>query len=217
MRYIMSFTASDPFIKDGLEYVILRVKGQSFMLHQIRKMIGLIVAYLRGFAGKDTFTKSWSLDRIDIPMTPGLGLVLDHVHYERYNNRFGSDGMHQSLTWDEVNDKVEEFCQQYIYPVITKTENEEKSMFNWLQTLPYHTYDVREQVRNAPLGTAVLSQIGKAAYKVDKNALTAVIDVHTNKREKAGDSSGEESDDDNETKSKRQKTDVASEAATNNT
>jgi tRNA pseudouridine38-40 synthase len=78
-RYIMSFTASDPFIKDEKEYLILRVKGQSFMLHQIRKMIGLAVAYMRGFAGKDTFTKTWALDRIDIPKAPGVGLVLDQV------------------------------------------------------------------------------------------------------------------------------------------
>lgn len=85
-RYIISFTASDPFIKDGLEYLILRVKGQSFMLHQIRKMIGLVVAYLRGFAGLETFSKSWELARIDIPKAPGVGLVLDQVHYERYAN-----------------------------------------------------------------------------------------------------------------------------------
>lgn len=147
-RYIISFTASEPFMKDGLEYLILRVKGQSFMLHQIRKMIGLVVAYMRGFAGKDTFAKAWESERIDIPKVPGVGLVLDHVHYERYNQRYGSDGMHSLLTWDEFSDQVEEFCQTYIYPVITKSENEEKSMFEWLTTLPYHTYDMRETNRD---------------------------------------------------------------------
>jgi tRNA pseudouridine38-40 synthase len=176
-------------MKDGLEYIILRVKGQSFMLHQIRKMIGLIVAYIRGFAGKDTFVKSWSHDRIDIPKAPGVGLVLDHVHYERYNKRYGSDGMHQSLTWDEVNDQVEEFCQRFIYPVITQSENEEKSMFNWLATLPYHTYDVREQKANAPLNSISLSPIGAAAVKAEvANEAVAAI----------GDSSDGESDDEDE-------------------
>ena len=36
----LSFQVDKPFIKDGLELVVVKVKGQSFMLHQIRKMIG---------------------------------------------------------------------------------------------------------------------------------------------------------------------------------
>jgi hypothetical protein len=85
--------------------------------------------------------------------------------------------MHASLTWGEVQDKVEEFCQTYIYPVITKTENEEKSMFEWLATLPYHTYDIREQRQLVPAENddeltfnpcpLKLSKIGEAAIKVD--------------------------------------------------
>ena len=38
-RFIHSFTCSEPFIYNGLELVSLKVKGQSFMLHQIRKMV----------------------------------------------------------------------------------------------------------------------------------------------------------------------------------
>ena len=32
--------AESVFVRDGMEFVVCRVKGQSFMLHQIRKMIG---------------------------------------------------------------------------------------------------------------------------------------------------------------------------------
>ena len=57
----------------------LQVKGQSFMLHQIRKMIGMAIAVVRGDADESVITDSWNTDRIDIPRAPGLGLMLDEV------------------------------------------------------------------------------------------------------------------------------------------
>lgn len=38
-RLITSFTAADPFEDDGMEWVRLTVMGQSFVMHQIRKMV----------------------------------------------------------------------------------------------------------------------------------------------------------------------------------
>lgn len=42
-RYIMSFSVGEPFLCSDLEFVSLKVEGQSFMLHQIRKMIGRVL------------------------------------------------------------------------------------------------------------------------------------------------------------------------------
>ena len=42
LHLVLKMQCSPPFVRDGVEYVALRVNGQSFMLHQIRKMIGLI-------------------------------------------------------------------------------------------------------------------------------------------------------------------------------
>lgn len=145
-RYIISFECDPPFVgKENIEFAVLRVKGQSFMLHQIRKMIGLTLAVLRGLTPKETIVRAFTEVRIDIPMAPGLGLVLDQVHYDRYNSRYSSDGIHDALTWDAEEPAIQRFFSTYIIPTIVDTEINERSMTSWLETLPLHSYDVRAE------------------------------------------------------------------------
>lgn len=77
----MSFHCSEPFETNNLEFCIIKIKGQSFMLHQIRKMIGLTLGIIRGYVNEETIYSSWNYDRFDIPIAPGLGLVLEEVFY----------------------------------------------------------------------------------------------------------------------------------------
>lgn len=111
------------------------------MMHQIRKMIGLIIAVSRGYVKEDIFNKAFSLEKVNIPRAPGLGLMLEFVHYDRYNNRYGNDGVHDKLLWEEENEKVSEFAEKYIFPTIIDTEINEKPMLAWLEKLSIHTFD----------------------------------------------------------------------------
>lgn len=97
------------------------------MLHQIRKMVGVVIAICRDVAKLEVIERSWEHDRLDIPIAPGLGLVLEEVHYDKYNEKFGNDGIHERLDFVELNDQVSEFRTKYILPTIVQVEKEESS------------------------------------------------------------------------------------------
>ena len=46
-RYMISTKVSDPFVIEGTEWVSIKIHGQSFMLHQIRKMIAMATMVVR--------------------------------------------------------------------------------------------------------------------------------------------------------------------------
>lgn len=142
-RIIRYMQCSEPFYpchQKQVEFVIVRVKGQSFMMHQIRKMIGLALAIIKGYATDDHLRRSMEGPFMDVPKAPGLGLMLEETHFDRYNRKYGCDGQHEALEWSAVNEAIDKFKYDYIYPVVVEAELKEKSMINWMQTLKLHSY-----------------------------------------------------------------------------
>ncbi|XP_057368768.1 pseudouridylate synthase 1 homolog isoform X2 [Daphnia carinata] len=78
-RYVTQFSCSLPFIVKDMEFVKITIKGQSFMLHQIRKMIGLTVAIMRGYTSKEILEKAFKMERVNIPTAPSLNLLLEEL------------------------------------------------------------------------------------------------------------------------------------------
>lgn len=70
----------ETFTSDGIEFAILEIKGQSFMLHQIRKMVAVAVAVARNIIPEETINEAFkTMDKLEIPIAPSLGLCLCHV------------------------------------------------------------------------------------------------------------------------------------------
>lgn len=78
-RYIIYFRCIETFVTNNTEFAVLEVKGQSFMLHQIRKMVSLVIGICRNIITNDIVKDVFSLERIDVPIAPGLGLSLHFV------------------------------------------------------------------------------------------------------------------------------------------
>ena len=132
-RYIIKWDVSEPFLREGMEFVTLRVKGQSFMLHQIRKMVGITVAIMRGYCGEDLIEKAYGPGHIDIPRTPGLGLVLEELHFSYYNKKWGSDGIHDKIEWEPIREAQAKFKEEKIISDIVAQEKVDKVTFKWLR------------------------------------------------------------------------------------
>lgn len=146
-RFIISFECQQPFVGDNteVEFARLRITGQSFMMHQIRKMVGLVIAIMRGYAEPEIISRAIEKERMIVPQAPGLGLVLDNVHYTRYNERYGSDGVHENLEFKEDDEAVEEFFKANIMSTIIETELRDMPMRDWIGRLRNHSYEVPDK------------------------------------------------------------------------
>lgn len=62
--------------------------GQSFIYHQIRKMIGLLVKICyEELKGEETIATAFAKERYDVYLAPGEGLYLNRMTFEGYNKK----------------------------------------------------------------------------------------------------------------------------------
>lgn len=141
-RFIMSFECQQPYVPDNteVEFARMKITGQSFMLHQIRRMIGMVIAIMRGYKPAEFIDEALQKERFLVPQAPGLGLVLDNVHYTRYNERYGDDGMHEPLLFKEEDEAVEDFFRSKIMSTIIEAELRDTPMKDWIKRLQNHIY-----------------------------------------------------------------------------
>lgn len=68
-RYVLSFECGEPTVVDGVEYVLLSVVGQSFLLNQIRKMVCMACEVARGVVPPETLPIALSKD-VKVSLAP---------------------------------------------------------------------------------------------------------------------------------------------------
>lgn len=176
-RYIVSFECKEPFLfhddfrKEDVEFVQIVVKGQSFVLHQIRKMVGMVVTVVRELHLKSSIQRSFEGQRMDIPMAPGLGLLLERTHYDSYDKKHTKD--HQPLTeWGETIEKeVERTKFELITKDMLETELLTQGMLKWLADLVHHDFTANPEAEEPEKQTFV-TMAAACAKQAEKDQLT---------------------------------------------
>ena len=103
-RYIMSFRPEDPVVgPDGVEWIPIVTVGQSYMLHQIRKMVAMAADVVRGTLPIEVMAGSFKVEsNLSVPTAPSQGLFLDMSFYRGYSKR-----VDVKLDWGEIEEEEE--------------------------------------------------------------------------------------------------------------
>ena len=124
-RHIKSFTLNPtPIVINGTEWLSIKVHGQSFMMHQIRKMISMIALTIRCGCPLSRITESFKDTTISIPKVPGLGLLLERPVFESYNEGAASKFDRERIDFTKYEKEMEEFKRREIYDRIFREEAE---------------------------------------------------------------------------------------------
>ncbi|KAL8945643.1 MAG: hypothetical protein Q9222_007846 [Ikaeria aurantiellina] len=124
-RVIKSFTiAPDPILINNTEWLSLKVHGQSFMMHQIRKMVTMAAFIVRCGAPESILEESYGHEKLTVPKAPSLGLLLERPVFETYNKkmRFSGGEERGEVGFEKYRVELEEFKQREIYERIFREE-----------------------------------------------------------------------------------------------
>lgn len=147
-RHIKSFVVNrkpiligDGADEDKTEWLSLQVHGQSFMMHQIRKMVGMVTLIVRSGASVQTMEDSFTAARYSIPKVPGLGLLLERPVFETYNTLQAAKHGREPLKFSKYEKELEAFKEREIYQRIFREEEERNEFGRFFN----HVDNFREQ------------------------------------------------------------------------
>lgn len=127
-RNIKSFVVNpEPKIINDTEWLSLKVHGQSFMMHQIRKMVGMASLIVRCGAPIERIKESYGDTKMSIPKVPGLGLLLERPVFDSYNELQAPKHGREKLDFSKWEEKLEAFKQKEIYQRIFEEEKQENT------------------------------------------------------------------------------------------
>jgi len=111
------------------EYLKITFLGQSFVYHQIRKMVGMTVKCMQHELDSSAITQSFELEKQAIWLAPSEGLLLERLNFDAYNKKSGIPEK-IILNQSEIHN-LERFKREIIYKEIINSEEQQGVFTHW--------------------------------------------------------------------------------------
>lgn len=139
LRYILSLEV-DRVSKDELrriwgtdpknQYVIFKLHGQSFIYHQIRKMVGSLIQIFQEDYDESFLDNTFTYNKTPVWLAPSQGLLLDRIYFTAYNKK--EDSPETLELTPEEDTLIENYKREVLYKVVVSAEEELKIYTQWM-------------------------------------------------------------------------------------
>lgn len=143
IRKIEQFHVSEPFDVEGRPFVLFTIRGNSFMMNQIRKMLAVVLAVSYRQIPPERIAETFSEEKWAIAKLPGEGLMLERVEYPGFrkkaqrNEKFANPN--KDVEFDFIRGDIQQWKVDVLFPHIANLIAREQTFENWIRDVmtPY--------------------------------------------------------------------------------
>lgn len=139
VRTITDFDVSEPFDLNGVKYVLFTIRGNSFMMNQIRKTLAMVLACSHKIVPPETIEQTFTMEKWAIPKLPGEGLMLDRVEYPgfRANSQRCENFVSpkKDVEFEANRGDIANWKTNVLFPHIAELVKREQTFEQWLESV----------------------------------------------------------------------------------
>ncbi|GBE86651.1 tRNA pseudouridine synthase 1 [Sparassis crispa] len=149
-RLMKSIEVADPQVYNNTQWISVLFHGQSFMLHQIRLMMSVLILSCHTGTSPQLIDELYGPRKVRIPKTPALGLLLEYPIFGSYNKRIAAanEGVQQSdpayrppIDFEIHREALDRFKQEHIYSRMRSIEEQEGMFDAWIRHIDGYAGD----------------------------------------------------------------------------